>query len=213
MAGRGGTWAKVPAIAELLEEYRFVVFIDRDAFFNHMEVPIEWLFNRWNITEQTSLSIPLDVLFRDGNATLDRQGRRIQNNGFIIAQRSDRTKEILKAWGTCYDDKKYPGCSHWKDRWGHEQSAFAEFVRYEFNREHDVLEIPCEDANGYPEKGRYIKSDCNGDFVRHYWVRKHFAKPAISNSILQSIAVRLQSEILKEKDKVLYDESLSGDSL
>ena len=126
-------------MSELLKTYRFVVFIDRDAFFNHMEVPLEWLFNRWNLTEQTSIAAPLDVLFRDGNATLDAKGRRIQNNGFIIAQSSPRTQEILEAWMNCWNDIRYPGCSYWKENWGNEQSAFAEYVRYEFNREHDVL--------------------------------------------------------------------------
>ncbi|TKA60334.1 hypothetical protein B0A49_12611 [Cryomyces minteri] len=38
---RGNTWVKVDAIAELLNSYRFIIFLDADAVWEHMEVPAE----------------------------------------------------------------------------------------------------------------------------------------------------------------------------
>ena len=42
--------------------------------------------------------------------------------------------------------------------------------------------------------------------MRHYWVRKYFAKPAIQNSILQPLVEILQGQMLKDKRSVIYEE-------
>ncbi|KAK5168495.1 hypothetical protein LTR04_006622 [Oleoguttula sp. CCFEE 6159] len=229
---RGNTWVKVDAIAELLNSYRFVIFLDADAVWEHMEVPAEWLFNRWNITERTSIAMPMDVK-REDCVTCDSRKRLMQNTGLIVAQQSERTQEMFAAWASCPGDERYPGCSTWRHKWAHEQRAFAEYVRYEFDRPDDVKvsvlrprfmqassacscvktltvgqEISCYDANGYPERGRYVLSPCDGTFVRHYWVRKHFAKGAIGNAVLQSIMGRLQTQLLEQQEGILVNKTL-----
>ncbi|OCK73183.1 hypothetical protein K432DRAFT_13642 [Lepidopterella palustris CBS 459.81] len=200
------SWVKVHGVAELLHEYRFVIFIDADAVIHHLEVPMEWLFNRWNITANTSIAMPVDVE-RDDCVTCDSKGKIMMNTGFIIAQQLDRTFDIFDAWMNCTDEKRYPGCAEWKTAWAHEQRAFSDYIRYEFDREEDVKEISCFDANGYPEKPDYVRTNCNGDFVRHHWVFKDVAKTAIGNSVMQSITEMLQKQILKEKEHIVVNKT------
>ncbi|KAG9196881.1 hypothetical protein G6514_003197 [Epicoccum nigrum] len=45
--GYHNTWMKPHVISSLLESYKSVVFIDADATVQHLELPIQWLFNRW----------------------------------------------------------------------------------------------------------------------------------------------------------------------
>ena len=136
---RWDTWAKVSAIAELLRSnpYRFVIFLDADAVVHHMEVPMEWLFNRWNITTNTSIALPVDVE-REDCLTCDTKGKVMLNSGFIVAQQLNRTLEILDAWASCINDERYEGCSNWKWKWAHEQRAFSEYIRYDFDRPEDI---------------------------------------------------------------------------
>ncbi|OCL01633.1 hypothetical protein AOQ84DRAFT_383528 [Glonium stellatum] len=204
--GHHDSWVKVHAVAKLLKSYRFVVFLDADAVVHHLEVPLEWLFNRWQITENTSIALPVDV-DREECLTCDTKGKVMLNTGLIVAQQLNRTFEMFDAWTHCTDEKRYPGCGQWKEDWAHEQRAFAEYIRYDFNRSDDVREISCFDANGYPEKPDYVLTNCNGDFVRHHWVYKHASKTAIGNSIVQSVAEILQREILQQKNNTVLNET------
>jgi len=43
------TWIKPHVLKEILPNYEFVVFLDADAVVSHLEVPLEWMFNRWGI--------------------------------------------------------------------------------------------------------------------------------------------------------------------
>lgn len=80
---RDNVWKRVPALASVLanglppkydtglsmgstlaannDRCEVVVLIDADAVFQHLELPFEWLMNRWNITPLTSIAMPLDT--------------------------------------------------------------------------------------------------------------------------------------------------------
>lgn len=62
MDGLHNTWVKPHALLDLIPSYKFVVFLDADATVQHLEVPVEWLFNRWGITPETSISMARDVM-------------------------------------------------------------------------------------------------------------------------------------------------------
>jgi hypothetical protein len=43
------TWIRPHVFQELLPDYDFIVAMDADAIITHLEVPFEWMFNRWGI--------------------------------------------------------------------------------------------------------------------------------------------------------------------
>lgn len=53
MPDHHATWIKPHIFKELLPDYEFVVFMDADAIVSHLEVPLEWMFNRWGIVSDT----------------------------------------------------------------------------------------------------------------------------------------------------------------
>ena len=162
MAEHHDTWIKPHVLYELLHSYRFVVFIDADAILQHLEVPIEWLFNRWGITPSTSIAMPWDVQTSengDDHHSEDSKGKLVLNTGFIVAQALPLTFEMLDAWRTCTTEKRYQGCGAWKEMWSHEQRAFSEYVRYDFNPSgHNIVvrilsflaSSPCTHSNFNP---------------------------------------------------------------
>lgn len=130
------TWIKPHALHEMLRHYKFVVFIDADAIIQHLEVPMEFLFNRWNVSPNTSIAMPVDTRqLPDGknNISTDSKGKVVLNSGVVILQNLPHTHQMMQAWTECTTEKRYPGCGQWKDRWSHEQRAFAEYIRYDFN--------------------------------------------------------------------------------
>jgi hypothetical protein len=163
---RAPYWTKIPALAETLSNIgcAFTVSIDADATFMNLNLPFEWLMNRWNITPQTALSMAEDP---NVDKNRDPRGHLINLNcGFVMAQNLPRTQEILKAWASCPDNEQmYPGCGRWKKPWPAEQAAFGEYIRYQFNESTDINAVPCNEANGFPDGGE----GCNGLFVRHSW--------------------------------------------
>lgn len=137
MEGYHNTWIKPHVLYDLLHSYRFVVFIDADATIQHMDVPLEWMLNRWNFDpETTSIAMPIDtkqILNGDENASCDSKGKVVLNTGVIIVQSLPYTFDMLTAWKTCTDGHRYKDCGHWKENWSHEQRAFSEYIRYDFN--------------------------------------------------------------------------------
>jgi hypothetical protein len=142
MAEHHDTWIKPHVLMELLHSYRFVVFIDADAIIQHLEVPIEWLFNKWNITENTSIAMPIDTKENrggDDTVSCDSKGKVVLNTGVVIAQALPYTFEMFKAWNECTSEHRYPGCGKWKEEWSHEQRAFSEYIRYDFNPDNNIV--------------------------------------------------------------------------
>jgi hypothetical protein len=190
------------------------VSIDADATFMNLDLPLEWLFNRWNITKTTSLTLPIDP---DQPNNKDRaHGQTNLNCGLVIAQNSPRTHEILQAWEDCPDDEdRFPGCDKWKTDWPAEQAAFGEYIRYEFEEEDDVKSIPCDEANGFP--GNPF-GECNGVFVRHHWSDKDLVKGVVGDEILRVLMGAVHRDFVRDKSVVVdggreeqEEEELDGD--
>ena len=119
----------------MLRGYKFVVFIDADAIIQHLEVPLEFLFNRWDVSPHTSIALPIDTqqVLEGNNISLDGKGKVVLNTGVVVLQNLPHTHEMMDAWKDCTSEKKYPGCGQWKEKWSHEQRAFSEYIRYDFN--------------------------------------------------------------------------------
>lgn len=103
---------------------------------------MEWLFNRWKITPETSIAMPIDTKENrngDDKVSCDSKGKTVLNTGVVVAQSLPYTFEMFKAWIECTTDLRYPGCSHWKDRWSNEQRAFSEYIRYDFNPNNNII--------------------------------------------------------------------------
>lgn len=207
MEGMHATWVKPHALFDLLQEYRFVIFLDADATIQHLELPVEWLFNRWGITPQTSIAMPLDtrqILDGDEHASEDSKGKLVLNSGVIVAQALPFTFDILTAWKECPSETRYPGCGTWKTIWSHEQKAFSEYIRYDFNPNGtNIVEIPCNDAMGYPgiTDHRWITSNCTGQFIRHQTLDKASTKHSAETAMLQALSDATRKELFREKEK------------
>jgi hypothetical protein len=52
------TWIKPYVIRELLPNYQLIVVMDADVVVSHLELSLEWMFNRWGIQEETSMALP-----------------------------------------------------------------------------------------------------------------------------------------------------------
>jgi hypothetical protein len=117
--------------------------MDADVSITHPELPLEWLFNRWGVTQRTSIALPWDVRETRGVRTIsvDSRGQQVLNTGLVIVQDLPYTQEMLEAWQDCPEEKRWAGCARWKKEWSHEQRAFSEFVRYEFNPEGDNIVV------------------------------------------------------------------------
>ncbi|KAH7383747.1 hypothetical protein BKA66DRAFT_417531 [Pyrenochaeta sp. MPI-SDFR-AT-0127] len=205
MEGLHNTWVKPHVLFDLLHSYKFVVFIDADATIQHLELPLEWMFNRWGITPQTSIAMPLDtrqILNGDEHASEDSKGKLQLNTGVMVAQALPHTFDMLTAWKECPDEKRYPGCGAWRETWSHEQKAFSEYIRYDFNPNGtNIVEIPCNDAMGYPgiTDHSWILSNCTGQFIRHHTIDKAMTKKSTEIGMLQILTDLTRKELLGNK--------------
>jgi hypothetical protein len=78
--------------------------------------------------------MPIDTLQSlNGDDSYDSKGNVALNTGVIIAQNLPLTAEMMTAWKTCTNGKRYKDCGQWKEKWSHEQRAFSEYIRYDFN--------------------------------------------------------------------------------
>ncbi|KAJ5341849.1 hypothetical protein N7541_010973 [Penicillium brevicompactum] len=202
--GRFGTWGKVTAIREALRHYKYVVFLDGDAMFLYPNLPMEWLFNYWDITENTLVAMALDP---DAPQNRDWNDRTMLNTGFVIAQQSPRTDELFEAWDSCPSETRYPGCSKWSREWPHEQSAFGNHIRYDFNRSEDIRVLSCAEANGCPE---VATTGCVGQLIRHYWGDKSAVPAAVGDTILHYFLPQLHEIFYKDRETLVINASERG---
>jgi hypothetical protein len=213
MDGLHNTWVKPHVLLDLLSSYKFVIFIDADATIQHLEIPFEWMFNRWGITHETSIAMPVDVRqMMGGNDHIgeDEHGNMEQNTGLVVAQALPYTFEMLKAWKECPEETRYPGCGRWKEEWAHEQRAFSLYIRYDFNPNGtNIIEIPCDDAMGFPGLGdnSWIADNCTGQFIRHHTIAKTQTKRSTEIAMLQSITDLVKTELMRNTDIYLMEES------
>lgn len=190
------SWAKPGSIADELENYQFVVFMDSDAIWNQPELPFEWLLNRWNITPDTSLAVSEDW----GHCTL-LDGQRCLNTGFIIAQRSERTQEILRAWADCPTGSQFPGCEKWAKQFSYDQKAFNAYIINEYARPTDVVRLSCDETDGSP--GANI--GCDGVFVSHFWGDKTGVHLGFANTVMRTVTERLHGNFIMNRERLVFD--------
>lgn len=202
---RRASWRKPPVIAELLKQHDICIYMDSDAIFNHLHLPFEWLLNYWRFQPgKTSMALALDP---NGPKNKDKtELKRVNaNTGFIISQNLPRTYEILNAWETCPDEgSKYVNCTRFlRAPSGQvtDQGAFSTYIRYDYKD--DIIELPCTEANGFPES----HSGCNGDFVRHFWTGKHFKlKGGVGESLAGALLEWAHKDFLASKSGFFLDE-------
>ncbi|KAF2022391.1 hypothetical protein BU24DRAFT_430725 [Aaosphaeria arxii CBS 175.79] len=193
---RWGTWVKVPMMKEALKTHDYIVFMDSDVMFHYPHLPLEWLLNYWNMTKDTLAMMSIDP---DEPQNYDAKGNRYLNTGFVIAQKSQRTQEMYKAWAECPTENKYKGCSRWKLDWAHEQAAFGNYLRYDYDRPEDIKVLPCVEANGAPEAEH--RGGCKGIFVRHYWINKGLLAKSMADSVMQYFVPRLHQLYLQSANE------------
>lgn len=121
-----------------------------------------------------------------------------------MAQNNARTREILDAWATCPDGARYPGCARWKNEKVFEQTAFNEYVRYDFTGEDDIKPLPCDETDGYPGSPDL----CAGELVRHFWREKGRVKEGIVGALGRVMEAWLEGlrEGFWERRDLLYVE-------
>ena len=96
----------------------------------------------------------------------------------------------------------HEGCSQWKYEWSHEQRAFSEYIRYDFNKTPEtIVALPCNDAVGWPGFRDEVLSqstldddisDCNGTMFRHYTKDKSLVKDTGASSVMQILSAVIQ---------------------
>ncbi|KAH8686409.1 hypothetical protein BGZ61DRAFT_454437 [Ilyonectria robusta] len=197
--GRHGTWVKVPMIKEALKTHDFVVFLDADAVFMYPHMPFEWLMSMWNVTTETLVAMAEDP---NAGRNRDHNGWVMWNTGFIIAQQSNRTQELFDVWDKCPTGERYKECGHWDKDWAHEQAAFSNHVRYDYNATDELRVISCMDGNGAPYIG---DKKCGGVFIRHHWFHKHLTVRNLKEAVLDLFMRRMHSNFHAEKDEYYLD--------
>lgn len=212
------TWISPHVFRELLPDYQFVVSMDADVVVTHLELPLEWLFNRWGIQEGTSMALPWDTeeIRQGASISTDSKGLRVLNTGLVIAQNSSTTLELLEAWRDCTSETRYEGCSQWKYEWSHEQRAFSEYIRYDFNKTPEtIVALPCDDAVGWPGFREDVLSQstvnddvssCEGAMFRHYTKDKSLVKDTAASSVMQILSAVIQQSILGHSRQMWYNE-------
>ena len=137
----------------------------------------------------------------------DRFGKVYLNTGFIIAQNHKRTYEIMDAWAGCPEpDSKYVNCSDYmNNRPGKptDQGAMGTYIRYDFEEKEDIRELPCTEANGYPES----HSGCSGYFIRHVWTSKQdMLLSGVARSMAGTMFEDQHRRFLDSRGKFFMDE-------
>ncbi|KAH7007788.1 hypothetical protein EDB80DRAFT_752285 [Ilyonectria destructans] len=197
---RHGTWVKVPAIKEALKTHDIVVFLDADAIFHYIDLPLEWLMGHWNITTNTLLAAPIDI---EEEVNYDSQGQLYWNTGFVIARQSELTQEMFTKWEACPTEEEYEGCSRWLEEWAHEQAAFGNHIRYDYNTDGHLTPIPCNEANGSPDP----RGNCRGVFIRHYWHSKEYVVDELYEQISSETVETLHRMFHNDLDQFFVDGS------
>lgn len=155
---RHNTWVKVTEMYRLTlqEQYQFVVMTDADVIFPDIRIPLEPLLGHWNITPDIAIAAAVDLPVEE---SLDMYGNLNLNTGFVITQNTPEFSDLMQDWIDCPTGVTYPNCTHWHYNFFHEQSAFSDYIRYDYPD--SVRAIESADADG-PD----------GKFVRHYWHNK-----------------------------------------
>jgi hypothetical protein len=83
---------------------RYVVFMQVDAGFKDLRLPIEWIFNRWQVSKSTTLAFA--SLPSEEDSCMSR---------FTIAHVTSHTKKLIDTWSGCLDDSlDHAACQTWR---------------------------------------------------------------------------------------------------
>ena len=139
--------------------------MDADVTVSHLEVPLEWMFNRWGITRNTFMTLPWDTeeIHNGKSISTDSYDLRVPNTGFVVAQNRPLTADMLSAWKDCTSEIRYSSYGTWKQEWSHEQRAFSEYIRHdpEFNVSSEtIVGISCDDAVGWQVFKKDVHRNC-----------------------------------------------------
>ncbi|RCI13386.1 hypothetical protein L249_1229 [Ophiocordyceps polyrhachis-furcata BCC 54312] len=165
---RRSSWKKPSVLSRILREHDVCVYLDSDAIFPRLDLPFEWLLNYWQLRpENNSLALALDP---DLDNNKDRLGNLYLNTGFIVAQNNEKTYDILHAWHTCPDQggPYYPECGQFRYNEPGRPTDQAGFRLLSYNYTDDIVQLPCVEANGFPQNDW----GCKGQFLRHLWTGK-----------------------------------------
>jgi hypothetical protein len=110
---------------------------------------------------------------------------------------------MYKAWAECPSETRYKGCSKWKLDWAHEQAAFGNYLRYDYDRPNDIRVLPCVEANGAPEAAD--RGGCKGIFVRHFWIDKGLVAKSLADQVMQYLLPRLHQLYLSTASEHIVD--------
>ncbi|KAH7367295.1 hypothetical protein B0T11DRAFT_275055 [Plectosphaerella cucumerina] len=207
---RRASWKKPSVMGRILKKHQTCVYMDSDAIFNHMDLPLEWLMNYWNIDKNNnSVALAMDP---KAEHNVDKQGKLYDNTGFMIVQNRPVTFEMMDDWAVCADEGgKHPDCVEYRTvAFGRpsDQGGFGNFIRYDY-KDH-VKELPCAEANGFPED----RSECLGTFIKHLWSGKNeLIKIAIGEQLPGKFLEIFHRQMMKEKDSFyLTEERLMSDA-
>jgi hypothetical protein len=174
----------------MLHKYEIVVCFDPDVYVRHPNTSIEFLINRYNFTNITSLMMASDPNSKNNQ---DSKGRATLNMGFIIAQSNNLTKQVFRRLALCTET--VPGCDRWKYSWSHEQRAFSEYFRDLLKVGSELIIAPCNELNGFEKSG----SGCEGVFVTHVWSAKHTMKERLKGILLNNLMGALEQQMWDDK--------------
>ncbi|KAF2663368.1 hypothetical protein BT63DRAFT_484434 [Microthyrium microscopicum] len=195
LEGRAESWGRVAGMASSLFSCDVIVALDPDYVFQYLDVPYEWLMNRWNITKDTAVAMPLGSPKQGTSKKIynkDSQGRLAGNTDFVTVRRIEQVFGLLEAWQKCPDEKDYPGCKRFANQEPNEKGAFAEYIRYGYAD--TIVEFPCDES---AIKGS--SADCQGVFVRHHGANGMLLKEGVTNSIMQSLFDVIHTDMLKRQ--------------
>jgi len=201
---RRDSWKKPPVMAEILKDHEVCLYLDSDAIFHHLDLPFEWMMNRWDLhKDSNSLALAADPTHKNNE---DKFGKVYLNTGFIVAQNNPKTFEIFDAWQACPEEGgAHPECNEFKyNRPGKptDQGGFGTYIRYDFPD--DIKELQCTEANGFPES----KSGCDGKFIKHLWTGKHdWLNIAVGQQIPGNYLEIFHQQYLAEKKDFFWTEA------
>jgi hypothetical protein len=216
---RGQVWEELRATLELMETdaCEFIFSLDTDAVFVHLELPVEWMMNRWNMTDQYSIAMSIDpdtpihktdeeIEASPGNWTRfnrDEYRRVWGNPGVSLMRNTPLAREMLRDWWSCPEDlERYPRCDRFIKNWPAEMSAFANYLRYEDKYKDAVNELACQEMNGFPE----MHTECVGLFVKHFTTSKDLIKSGMLQALQRGVTNVLHQSMFEMQDTFMKDQ-------
>lgn len=216
---RSQVWEEMRATRELLETgvCDYVLNLDTDAVFVHLELPLEWMMNRWNVSDDyvITMAVDPDTPIHKTDAEIeatndawirfnrDEKKRVWGNPGVSIIRNSPLAIEMLNDWWSCPDDEaRYPGCNKWRGVWPAEMTAFANYLRYEDKYKNHINELACQEINGFPE----MRTECLGLFIKHFTTDKSLIKAGMLRAIERAVVNTVHQAMFENKGNIIVNQ-------